>query len=151
MSTKKVIQRNLDLNKEYSFVSAKYISLVDGSGCSCDNCGKLIANIVIIKDAEGSHYNVGSDCATTLQSLQKDYNYFLNKDIFSEGKSLRAKVNKLVKSMNDEKINFRDRVKEIYMKGDSLFFIRNDNSRGFNAIHSEVSKAYIRDLVKEIK
>lgn len=41
MKTKNIIQRNLDLTKQYSFVSAKYISLIDGNGCTCDNYNKL--------------------------------------------------------------------------------------------------------------
>ena len=103
MKVKNIIQRNLLLTENYTFVSAKYISLIDGSGCTCDNCGKLISNIVTIKDSKNKFYNVGSDCAETLQSLQSDFNYFQNKDCFNEGKQLRAKIQKYIKKQNNSR------------------------------------------------
>jgi hypothetical protein len=65
------IQRNLDLSKNYSITGSTYISLIDGSGCTCDNCNKLIANMVFIVDENGKNYTVGLDCAKTLTSLNK--------------------------------------------------------------------------------
>jgi len=53
----------------YSKISAVYISLIDGTGCTCDNCGRLIANIVTVKNEDtGRHYTIGQDCAKTLFS-----------------------------------------------------------------------------------
>lgn len=61
---KAIVQRNLPLNVRYTVVDKKYISLIDGFGCTCDNCGKLIANIATVKSANGV-YNIGFDCLET--------------------------------------------------------------------------------------
>lgn len=53
----------------YSKISAVYISLIDGTGCICDNCGRLIANIVTVKNEDNNkQYTIGQDCAKTLFS-----------------------------------------------------------------------------------
>lgn len=65
MNFKNIIQRNLPLNIKYNLIDKKYISLIDGSGCTCDNCGKLIANIATVKSETGVTYNVGFDCLET--------------------------------------------------------------------------------------
>jgi len=141
MKVKNIIQRNLDLSKEYFFVSSKYISLIDGNGCTCDNCNKLISNIVTIKDNEGKFYNVGSDCADTLQSLQNDYNYFLNKDNFNEGKQLRAKFLKAIKN---------NLIKSLKINEDYLLFERLDGSQGWQKMYSpEITISYVKDLLTE--
>jgi len=64
-ATKNIIQRKLPLNVTYTLVDKKYISLVDGMGCTCDNCGKLIANIATISNG-GNRYNIGFDCLDTI-------------------------------------------------------------------------------------
>lgn len=63
METKKIIERNLPLNQKYILINTNYISLIDGFGCTCDNCGKLIANIATIKaETTGTTHSVGFDC-----------------------------------------------------------------------------------------
>jgi len=61
---KAIIKRALPLDVRYTVIDKKYISLVDGFGCTCDNCGKLIANIAIVKSVNGV-YNIGFDCLET--------------------------------------------------------------------------------------
>jgi hypothetical protein len=61
---KKIVKRHLPLDVKYTCIDKKYISILDGSGCSCDNCGKLIANIATVKSVNGV-YNIGFDCLET--------------------------------------------------------------------------------------
>ena len=63
---------NLDIKKPYYITGYTYIPLVDSFGTCCDNCGKLLANIVYIKDDEQKNYIVGIDCAKRLTSIDKD-------------------------------------------------------------------------------
>ena len=66
MENKRIIQRNLSLNQKYDLIRIVHIPLIDGSGCTCSNCGKLIANIATIKGlTDGIFYLVGSDCLET--------------------------------------------------------------------------------------
>jgi len=63
---KSIIKRNLPLNVNYNLIDKKYISLIDGNGCICDNCGKLIANIATVKNDNLETFNIGFDCLETL-------------------------------------------------------------------------------------
>lgn len=63
---KSVIKRNLPLDISYTVVDKKYIPLENGIGCTCDNCGKLIANIATVKDENNNSYNIGFDCLETI-------------------------------------------------------------------------------------
>lgn len=65
------MKQNIPSGK-YTKISAVYISLIDGMGCTCDNCGRLIANIVTVKHEGGKHYTIGQDCAKTLFSKQEN-------------------------------------------------------------------------------
>lgn len=62
---KKVIKRNLALNVKYTCIDKKYIPLSEGIGCTCDNCGKLIANIATVKSVNGT-FDIGFDCLETV-------------------------------------------------------------------------------------
>lgn len=62
---KAIIKRHLSLSVHYTVTDKKYIPLTEGCGCTCDNCGKLIANIATVKSSEGV-FNIGFDCMETL-------------------------------------------------------------------------------------
>jgi hypothetical protein len=149
MTTKKVMQRNLSLTENYTFVSAKYISILDGGGCTCDNCGKLISNIVTIKDGNNNFYNVGSDCAETLQSLQNDFNYFQNKDCFNEGKQIRAKIQKYIKKQNGSRFDvvefylWYSKENEVYL----VFKTKDGGSSMQQIYYKDITINYIKDLL----
>lgn len=149
MKTKNRIQRNLDLTKQYFFVSAKYISLIDGNGCTCDNCNKLISNIVTIKDNEGKFHNVGSDCADTLQSLKNDVNYFVNRDCFTEGKTIRAKIQRYLKKQDGSRHDvvtfylWTSKENEVY-----LVYQNRDGGSGMQKLYfPDITTNYIKDLL----
>lgn len=148
---KKVIQRNLDINETYSFVSASYLSVLDGGGQCCANCNKLITNIITIKDSKDNSYNVGQDCAETLQSLQNDFNYFQNKDCFDEGKQVRAKIQKYIKKQNGSRFDvvsfyiWTSKENEIY-----LIFQKNDGGKNMQKLYyPEITINYIKDLLSK--
>lgn len=61
---KTIIQRHLPLNVRYTVTDKKYIPLLDNYGCTCDNCGTLIANIATVKSINGT-YEIGFDCLET--------------------------------------------------------------------------------------
>jgi len=67
MSTidKRIIQRALPLTQKYNLIGKKYIPLLDGYGCCCQNCGKLIANIATVRAESGKVYDIGFDCLET--------------------------------------------------------------------------------------
>jgi hypothetical protein len=97
-TTKKHIQRNLPIDTSYKLIES-YYSSIEESGCSCDNCGRLISNIAVVQDTKrGVQYNVGMDCAGTLTGIKGDFNYeWLHKIYFNEAKSARAAVMKMIK------------------------------------------------------
>lgn len=64
---KQIIERNLPLTQCYNLIETKYIPLIEGIGCTCDNCGKLIANIATVRGEENNTvYNIGFDCLDTM-------------------------------------------------------------------------------------
>lgn len=60
----KIIVRNLDV-KKYSIIEYFYQPKTDLDYTVCENCGRLISNICVIKDDEET-YNVGLDCISTI-------------------------------------------------------------------------------------
>lgn len=73
---KNIIQRQMPLDVNYSIVGKKYIPLIEGYGCTCDNCGKLIANIAEVRNPSGKMYNIGFDCLET---------FLINNNLLSKG------------------------------------------------------------------
>jgi hypothetical protein len=87
------IQRKLDLTKQYSITGSTYISVIDGGGTCCDNCNKLIANMVYIVDNDHKNYIVGLDCAKTLTSLNQN-------DLKKHETNIKS-INRFHKKLND--------------------------------------------------
>ncbi len=56
-----MIQRHLDLTKSYELIKKNYVPILDGGGCICSDCGRLIANIATVKSSVGV-FDVGFDC-----------------------------------------------------------------------------------------
>lgn len=78
MTNKNIIQRNLPLDVKYSLLDKKYISIEDGGGWCCDNCGRLIANMATVSNEQGKQYIIGFDCLET----------FLINNMLLEGKDI---------------------------------------------------------------
>jgi len=88
------IKRNLPLNDNYKIIDSYYSSLIEGGGCTCDNCNKSISNIAVIKNDVGKVFNVGLDCAESLSNLSGLHSISV---AFAESKGIRAKINKAKK------------------------------------------------------
>lgn len=108
MKTKNIIQRALPLNVKYTLLSVNYLSLENGGGCSCNNCGKLITNVATVKSDK--IYNIGLDCLDALlenNNLLEHESYikyiWSDKPAINKAKSLRVKLLKKAK----EDISFR--------------------------------------------
>lgn len=93
MGTKKVIRRNL-LIENYTIVDT--FSLGEGDYVACDNCGRPIKNVAVIKSDTNQQYNVGLDCAQTLSGIS-EWDIDRHNDKFSEAKRILAKVRKHTK------------------------------------------------------
>lgn len=74
MKTKQLIERNLKFSNKYYYQGITRGSVESGQCTSCDNCGKLITNMVSVlqKDANKS-FTIGTDCADTLLKAQCMY------------------------------------------------------------------------------
>lgn len=73
--SKKLIERNLPFSGRYVYLGITRGNIMDGQFCTCDNCGKLITNMVTVKDRESlKSYTIGTDCAETLAKAKCLYN-----------------------------------------------------------------------------
>jgi hypothetical protein len=50
--TKQLIERNLTFDQKYIYLGITRGNLMDGQFCTCDNCGKLITNMVSVVNKE---------------------------------------------------------------------------------------------------
>jgi hypothetical protein len=156
---KTIIQRNLDLSKVYTLEGISYVSLVDGGGTCCDNCGKPISNIAELKSEE-KHYYVGLDCMDTIleqsqnvMSWDDQYKYnWIYKAAIQKAKSTRAKILKLKKQYGDNLIvtmvEFKDKFGFSYDKKDERW---GTSPLGFDYRYEnefkEITTSYTKDLV----
>lgn len=75
MKTKQLIERNLKFSEKYIYLGITRGNIMDGQFCTCDNCGKLITNMVTVGDNKtGKKYTIGTDCAETLATAKCLYN-----------------------------------------------------------------------------
>ncbi len=97
---KAIIERNLPLNTKYIVTDKVYIPLIEGYGCTCDNCNKLIANIATVKNEVGKSFNIGFDCLETV---------LINNSLLSTND---IKEYEKVKAMIPKVIRFSKKIKE---------------------------------------
>jgi hypothetical protein len=91
---------SLPLNTQYHVIDKKYIPLMDGYGLTCDNCGKLIANIATVTNDENKTYQIGFDCLE---------NILINNSLISQSDVLDYEK---VKAMIPKIIRFSKVIKE---------------------------------------
>lgn len=85
MKTKQLIERELPFNQKYIYLSITRGSVESGQLCICDNCGKLITNMVNIVNKEtGKRYTIGTDCAETLSQAKCLYNNGQSTDFYTD-------------------------------------------------------------------
>ena len=72
---KQLIERNLKFSHKYQYQGITRGSIESCQFTSCDNCGKLITNMVnVIQKETGKHFTIGTDCADTLIKANCMYN-----------------------------------------------------------------------------
>lgn len=82
---------------EYSYLSSSYTAILDGGGWACENCGRLIANLVTVKHEGGKTFIIGQDCAKTL------FSDTVNKGIDQTIKADKRRQKKAVENVEREK------------------------------------------------
>lgn len=97
VKSKKIIRRNLPINKEYKLIDSFYTGGIIDNPMTCENCGRPIANVAVIKDEDGKSFDVGMDCAETLSSIKNSMEFTSVQNHFQEAASIRNKIRKAVK------------------------------------------------------
>lgn len=94
MSTsKQLIERELKFNERYQYIEIVRGSIESGQVTCCDNCGKIITNMVkVMRMSDGQRFTIGTDCTETLSKAQCMYNgvntdYYM--DLYSYNKCAR--------------------------------------------------------------
>lgn len=137
---KQLIERNLKFSDLYQYNGIIRGSIESGQTSCCDNCGKLITNMVqIINRTSKKHLSIGIDCADTLVKAKcmtngisgcdvLDYNF----DVYCFNKCL-----KVVTEINKGKNVHVD-----------MIYVRMENDKGKLV---ECSKSDLQKYFPEIK
>jgi len=146
---KKVSRRNLPLNTTYKIIDSFYTGGLSENPHFCENCGKPIANVGIVENEKGEHFEVGMDCAKTLSGIDDDLKFSDAEDDFKKANQIRQKINKAKK--NDSlKIN----AEITYFEGDVVIEVVNKNNDRYEyRIASEPQdfiEKYMPDVLKMI-
>ena len=92
----KATSGNLRIDQSYTMAGQEYngkYNTDDLCGESCENCGKYITNIAIVKGSDdGKIYRIGLDCASTLTGIEPDK--------IAQAKKILAQKAKLYKELN---------------------------------------------------
>jgi len=100
MADKKLIERNLKFTDKYIYLSIKRGNIIDGDCTCCDNCGKIIANIVnVVRNSDKKHFYIGTDCAETLSKAKVLFNNGQATDFYVDMYAL-SMVNRFVTQYN---------------------------------------------------
>lgn len=107
-NSKQLIERNLKFSDKYVYLEIVRGSVESAQFTCCDNCGKLITNMVkIVRKEDGKQFTIGTDCTETLAKAKCLYNngqatdYYL--DLYSYNKCARL-VTEIKKGAKIEKI-----------------------------------------------
>lgn len=72
---KQLIERELKFNDKYVYLSITRGSVESAQFTCCDNCGKLITNMVTVaRLSDNKKLTIGTDCAETLNKAKCLYN-----------------------------------------------------------------------------
>lgn len=143
IKTKKVIRRNLPINKEYKLVDSFYTGGIMENPMSCENCGRPIANVAVIEDEDGRKYDVGMDCAETLSQIKNSLEFNMAQNDFAEANAIRTKVKNALKKYPDAKLT----IDNTYY-GTVNIHVRND--RGIY-VNSNLPKEFAFKYLPEFK
>ena len=137
-TTKKLIERNLKFSNKYIYKSITRGSIESGQVCLCDNCGKLITNMVHIFDnSNNKNYTIGIDCAETLSKANSVFNN-INSDFRLDIYSFNL-TSKFVTEINKGKK---------YIDNGFNLSIENDKGKILNIFKNDLIKFYPEHLNK---
>lgn len=146
MKQKKIVKRNLPIDK-YEVVDT--FSLSEGDVQICENCGKAIKNIAVVRNSKNETFNIGLDCAETLTGItESDIEYWSSS--FGIAKTIRAKVRKYKKQGAFVK------VENYFLKPEAIdiCFFKNEKCEKlitWEEVGIEVLKKYLPDLAMMAK
>jgi hypothetical protein len=130
---RKAMKFNLSHTDTYTIVDQNYLSIEDGGGMACDNCNKVITNIVTVENQDGKRFDIGNDCAKTLTSLHES-DIKRSEVKINEFKRFYKKLKELVKYNNQHRSSF------IYIE-----------KTGRASLYTAITKAYNGDKFITIK
>jgi len=146
---KKVARRNLPLNTTYKIIDSFYTGGLFENPHICENCGKPIANVGVVENEKGEHFEVGMDCAKTLSGIDDDLKFTDAEDDFKKANQIRQKINKAKKN---ESLNLK--VEITSFKGNVVIeAINKKNNRYEFQIASEPQdfiEKYMPDVLKMV-
>jgi hypothetical protein len=98
-------QYNLSITNTYQILDSYYTG--EGNGTICQNCGRYITNVAIIKSSKGVSYCVGMDCAETLSGISNDFTFeYVHKANFNTAKQIYSALKRLIKKANEKGISY---------------------------------------------
>ena len=104
---KQLIERNLKFDKRYQYIGITRGSVESCQLTNCDNCGKLITNMIkVIQTDNKKVYVIGTDCMETLVKSKCVYNG-LNEDYAMDIYSFN-KASKVATELNKGKSYIED-------------------------------------------
>jgi len=135
-----LIERNLKFDNTYVYLETVRGSIESAQFCTCDNCGKLITNMVKVanKDTKKIYY-IGTDCAETLASAKCLYNNGSQTDFRIDIYSLNM-VTRFVTEIN--------KGKEYKNNSDWQLEILKDNGKPIYCFKKDLEKFY-PNLIKK--
>lgn len=143
MGIKKFIKHALPADK-YEIVDT--FSLGEDDYITCDNCGKAIRNIAIVKNSKGNKFSVGMDCAETLSGItQEDIDYW--NDSFVRAKSIRAKIRKYTKKGAIIRVQNMMGKNSIYV---DILKVENPKRLGDYYSYEEVTEDFLKKYLPEL-
>ncbi len=143
----KVIRRNLPINTTYTLIDSFYSGGLLDNPMTCENCGRPIANIGVVKNAEGQTFDVGMDCASTLSGIKDTLGFDQNMNNFNEATAVRNKIRTQQKKYPNGIVSA-----EILPSGDVSIIMEDERERPLFRIYHplEFVKKYLPDLQKYI-
>lgn len=130
---KQLIERNLKFNQKYIYLEINRGNILDGHFCSCDNCGKLITNMVKVVNKETKKQHIiGTDCAETLSKAKCLYNNGESTDFYLDIYSYN-KTTKFATELRKGKI---------YSDNGLFAYVLNDKNKEIECTLSDLQKFY---------
>lgn len=100
VAAKKPAQHALPHNTTYSLASTFHTGGLE-NGVPCQNCGKVLTNVAVVKNTAGDSFQVGLDCAATLATVNP-FEFNAAEEAFGMGKKVRAAILKYSKKFGAE-------------------------------------------------